>query len=622
MRADFSYDAEDAYQFTSISRYADLAGTELVATSTYGYDAADRITSLTHADSGSSTLAGYTWGYDEGNRLTDFTVTGYSAEDATYTYDDTDQLTRADRSGTTSDESYTYDENGNRTGGSYSTGDNTQILSDGTYNYTYDDEGNRLTKTNISTGEVIEYEWDYRNRLIGITTKTSGGTVTHEVEYTYDVFNRRIVKTIDADGAGSGTPTEEVYIYDGLREERGAAGDHMLLRFDEADDLTDRLMYGPNVDQILATEEVTSTSSAGDVLWALTDHLGTVRDVVDYDNSTDTTTVQNHLAYNSFGNIVSETNTAVDFLFAFTGRERDEESDLQYNRARYYDSAVGRWISEDPIGFAARDENLFRYVGNSPVNFLDSSGHETKNIAGVGTATATVKTFDAKLHIMPDPNRPYLYFSEDDMTRNGNTLTYSIEYPGTPSTNAQLTYGVVADFGFEPKNTPDDDDKASTYYITTRQNFVKTLVQGQKQESHYGEVRDDWVTDEKHWTNGKLSYQDTPSRGISVSGLNISTKQGVTKDGKKGWTYTVQWGEKDREKAVEDEKKKKAAQNQKKYIARMDGTLFTTRLYCNYEHIGEWRWAYAVVTKFDPKTGDVTSITTQAAKIEWVPAKQ
>ncbi|WP_158545436.1 hypothetical protein [Bremerella cremea] len=45
MRADFSYDAEDAYQFTSISRYADLAGTELVATSTYGYDAADRLTS-------------------------------------------------------------------------------------------------------------------------------------------------------------------------------------------------------------------------------------------------------------------------------------------------------------------------------------------------------------------------------------------------------------------------------------------------------------------------------------------------------------------------------------------------------------------------------------------------
>ncbi|MEW4455599.1 RHS repeat-associated core domain-containing protein [Bremerella sp. JC817] len=133
-------------------------------------------------------------------------------------------------------------------------------------------------------------------------------------------------------------------------------------------------MYGPNVDQILASEEVTSTSSAGDVLWALTDHLGTVRDLVDYNAGTDTTTVQNHLAYNSFGNIVSETSSAVDFLFAFTGRERDEENDLQYNRARYYDAAVGKWISEDPIGFGAGDVNLSRYVFANPLAHSDPSG--------------------------------------------------------------------------------------------------------------------------------------------------------------------------------------------------------------------------------------------------------
>lgn len=375
-RADFSYDAEDKGQFTSVTRYADLAGSELVATSSYGYDAADRLTSLAHGDSSSSTLAGYTWGYDEGNRLTDFTVAGYSAEDATYTYDDTDQLTGADRSGTTSDESYTYDENGNRTGGSYTTGDNNQILSDGTYNYTYDDEGNRLTKTNTSTGDYVEYTWDYRNRLVNITTKTSGGTVTHEVDYTYDIFNRRIGKTIDADGDGPGTATEEVYIYDGLREEQGNAGDHILLAFDESDDLTDRFLYGPNVDQVLASEEVTSTASAGDALWALTDHLGTVRDVADYNAGTNTTTVQNHLTYDAFGNITAETNAAVDFLFAFTGRERDAESDLQYNRARYYDAAIGKWISEDPIGFDAGDENLVRYVHNTTPARSDKSGLE------------------------------------------------------------------------------------------------------------------------------------------------------------------------------------------------------------------------------------------------------
>ncbi|RCS55778.1 choice-of-anchor D domain [Bremerella cremea] len=374
-RANFSYDAEDTYQFTSISRYADLAGTELVATSTYGYDAADRITSLTHADSSSSTLAGYTWSYDEGNRLTDFTVAGYSAEDATYTYDDTDQLTGADRSGTTSDESYTYDENGNRTNTGYSTGDNNQLLSDGTYNYTYDDEGNRLSKTNISTGEVIEYEWDYHNRLVSIVTKNNVGVVTHSVDYIYDIFGRRIGKIIDADGAGAGTATEVNYIYDGLREERGNAGDHILLAFDENDDLTQRMLYGPNVDQILAQEDVTSLLVDGEVLWALTDHLGSVRDVVTYDVMANTTTVKNHIVYDAYGDIAGETSAWVEFAFGFTGRETDEESGLYYYRARYYDAAIGKWSGEDPIGFAALDDNLYRYTYGSPTYSVDPSGH-------------------------------------------------------------------------------------------------------------------------------------------------------------------------------------------------------------------------------------------------------
>ncbi len=70
----------------------------------------------------------------------------------------------------------------------------------------------------------------------------------------------------------------------------------------------------------------------------------------------------------------SETNSAVDHIFGYTGRERDTESDLQYNRARYYDADAGRWISEDPIGFSAGDTNLARYVSNSPTNATDPSG--------------------------------------------------------------------------------------------------------------------------------------------------------------------------------------------------------------------------------------------------------
>jgi len=373
-RVDFDYDLEFKNRFAAITRYADLAGTETVAISNYGYDFAGRLTAIGHRDGASVLLAGYGLSYDQANRLTEFLVAGYSAEDVIYNYDDTDQLIAADRDGSGNDESYSYDANGNRTLSGYSTGGNNQLLSDGTFNYAYDDEGNRLSKTNIATGELVEYSWDHRNRLTGIVTKDSLGIVTHEVQYTYDIFNRRIVKTIDADGAGSGTPAQEIYIYDGLREERGNAGDHILLRFDESEALTGRYLHGPNVDQILASEDVISPTAEGDVLWALTDHLGSVRDLAEYDAGTDTTSVVNHIVYDAYGRIVSETNSGVDFLYGFTGRERDTESDLQYNRARYYDAAIGRWMSQDPIGFDAGDANLYRYVRSLPTAYADPSG--------------------------------------------------------------------------------------------------------------------------------------------------------------------------------------------------------------------------------------------------------
>jgi RHS repeat-associated protein len=66
--------------------------------------------------------------------------------------------------------------------------------------------------------------------------------------------------------------------------------------------------------------------------------------------------------------------------FSYTGREQDGETGLDYYRARYYDSANGKFISEDPIGFSAGDGNLSRYVGNSPVNGTDPSGNTSPEL--------------------------------------------------------------------------------------------------------------------------------------------------------------------------------------------------------------------------------------------------
>jgi len=78
--------------------------------------------------------------------------------------------------------------------------------------------------------------------------------------------------------------------------------------------------------------------------------------------------------YDSFGSITHMKDPAFVQPYAFTGREYDSESGLYFYRARYYDPKIGRFISEDPIGFAGGDVNLFSYTWNSPQNWTDPLG--------------------------------------------------------------------------------------------------------------------------------------------------------------------------------------------------------------------------------------------------------
>ncbi|PZO57605.1 MAG: hypothetical protein DCF15_06830 [Phormidesmis priestleyi] len=207
----------------------------------------------------------------------------------------------------------------------------------------------------IASGEVTEYGWDYDNRLSSVVTKDSGGAISKAVEYTYDVYDRRIAKAVDSDGNGPAAATEERYVYD---------GEHIALVFDGEGNQVNRYLRGPQIDQVLAEE-----TASGEVRWALADHQGSVRDVVDSQGN-----VLNHLTYDSYGQVTSETNPESDFRFGYTGRERDEETGLDYYRARYFNPAVGTFVSEDPLGFAAGDANVYRYVGNSPTNHVDPNG--------------------------------------------------------------------------------------------------------------------------------------------------------------------------------------------------------------------------------------------------------
>ncbi len=106
-----------------------------------------------------------------------------------------------------------------------------------------------------------------------------------------------------------------------------------------------------------------------DVFWALSDHLGTVRTLLDNEGN-----CIRDLVFSAWGEITDDSNPSLAFPFAFTRREYDPETGLYFYRARYYDPSTGRFISEDPIGFSAGDTNLSRYVFNSPTNFRDPDG--------------------------------------------------------------------------------------------------------------------------------------------------------------------------------------------------------------------------------------------------------
>ncbi len=291
--------------------------------------------------------------------------------------------------------------------------------------YEYDDEGNRTVRfvDEDSSGtfsygdtDVTSYTWDHRNRLTRVAQHDdfddySGGSCSEEILYEYDYADRLIRREHDPDGDDGSTSVEQsVYVYD---------GQHILLQLDDAggDDLTEtdlshRYLHGPAIDMVLADEQVhwnTDDYVTDKLYWALTDNLGSVRDLAEYNSGTDTTTIANHRVYDAFGNITSETTPAVDHLFAYTGRIYDEDTGLQNNRRRWYDATTGLWLSEDPIDFSGGDVNLARYVWNAPTYYVDPLGtllaQPPGNYGGSGRAGRVPQGYQPGPRLQqPDPH--------------------------------------------------------------------------------------------------------------------------------------------------------------------------------------------------------------------------
>ena len=101
-------------------------------------------------------------------------------------------------------------------------------------------------------------------------------------------------------------------------------------------------------------------------------------------------TLVDHLRYTAYGSIAAQTNASYQPRFTYTGRELNQSLGLYDYRARYYDPVLGRFLSEDPIGFRAGDANLYRYVGNNPMVRVDPFGTQSY-LSQVGEAIRSVR---------------------------------------------------------------------------------------------------------------------------------------------------------------------------------------------------------------------------------------
>jgi RHS repeat-associated protein len=333
---------------TKVYRSVDASGTDVITT--YGYDAANDVTGISNfqATEGNNHLPSpfVTDGptYNSAGEMTQYSQTyGGNNVSNTYTYDHAGQLTGS--TGTVND-SYSYDLNGNPNASGYTTGAGNEMTASPGYTYTYDNVGNLTSATNTSTHVTRTYTYDYDNRLTNVTV---GGTVM--ATYTYNALGQRI--GID----DSGTQTWTVY-------NSKSADANPYADFNGSGGLTMRYLDGLAVDELFAR-----TSSGGTLAWYLTDQLGSVTDVVS-SSGTDL----DHIVYDPYGNIVTETNASNGDRFKFAGMEYDSTTGIYYDHARYYDAAIGRFISQDPTGFASGDTDLYRYVDNQPTVATDPDG--------------------------------------------------------------------------------------------------------------------------------------------------------------------------------------------------------------------------------------------------------
>jgi RHS repeat-associated protein len=285
------------------------------------------------------------------------TVNQYS-----YTYDDRYRLTGVTKNSLLV-EQYQYDANGNRTlatsiergvsgvSASYNLGD--QLQSFGNTSYIYDGNG-RLSQKTTGT-DVTTYEYDSQGRLKQVQTPD------HTIEYRHNALGNRVAKLKDGQ-------VIERYLWQDKTT--------LLATYDGQGNLKQRFNY-------TLGHAPTSFTENGNTYYLLTDQLGSPRVITDSAGQ-----VVKAIEYDAYGNVIHDSNSTITIPFGFAGGLKDDDTGLIRFGYRDYDPETGRWTARDPIGFAGGDTNLYGYVSNDPVNFVDPTGEIAWVVGAIAGAGA------------------------------------------------------------------------------------------------------------------------------------------------------------------------------------------------------------------------------------------
>jgi RHS repeat-associated protein len=276
----------------------------------------------------------------------------------TYGYDDFNRVSAANESDTQGGQaaySYGYDRFGNRwqQNGPASmmltfSGNNNRI--DAANGVSYDAPGN-VIGYHPPAGDTFSYAYDAENRLTSVTDQTTANKTC----YTYDANGRRVERTYNC-GTINAYGRDFLYDLDG----------HQVSQVEGSNVWDHGDVYAGG--RLLATYVWDGT-----IFFNHPDQLGSARVRTDI-----TGQIHEFCSNLPFGELTCSGDDPSPMHF--TGQEHDFESGLDNFKARYYDSPFGRFMSTDPTGIFLgnlndpQQLNLYSYVRNSPVNFLDPNG--------------------------------------------------------------------------------------------------------------------------------------------------------------------------------------------------------------------------------------------------------